>query len=154
MHIAQFNAAEVNFPLEHHSMREFVDNLGRVNDIARTWPGFVWKLQDDTGHSANIRTQENPNMAINLSVWESTDALRDFMTNSAHHYYYKNRRNWFKAPRQAHSVLWYVPVGHFPSLDEAWDRLEMLRRNGPSEEAFTFAQAGGFQPDNAGKVPS
>ena len=154
MHIAQFNAAQVNFPLDHHSMHEFVDNLGRVNDIARSWPGFIWKLQDETGHSANIRTQENPGMAINLSVWESLEKLNDFLAKSDHHYYYRNRRNWFKTPGQAHSVLWYMPVGHLPSLEDAWDRLEMLRQNGPSHEAFTFAQAKNFQPHNVNEVPS
>lgn len=140
MHIAQFNAAKVNHSLDHPSMREFTDNLGRVNDAAREWPGFVWKCQDETGHSANMRTEENPDMAINLSVWGSVESLTDFLRNSDHHYYYRNRRNWFQAPTEPHSVLWWVPVGSFPTLDDAWGRLKLLRAHGPTAQAFTFAR--------------
>jgi hypothetical protein len=35
-------------------------------------------------------------------------------------------------------VLWWVPAGHIPGLDEALSRLDQLRRDGPGPRAFTF----------------
>jgi hypothetical protein len=33
-------------------------------------------------------------------------------------------------------VMWWVPDGHRPTLDEALERLEHLKQNGASEHAF------------------
>ena len=140
MFISQFNAAKLNHSLDHPSMKKFTDSLGKVNDIARGWPGFIWKLQDNTGHSAYIRTEKNPDMAINLSVWESLENLSDFLNNSAHHYFYTNRRNWFQAPDEVHSVLWWIKKDKYPTLEEAWRRLEYLQEHGPTSYAFTFSK--------------
>ena len=35
-------------------------------------------------------------------------------------------------------VLWWVPAGHIPGLDEALSRLDLLLRDGPGPQAFTF----------------
>ena len=36
------------------------------------------------------------------------------------------------------AVLWWVPAGHEPSVDEAEERLDYLRDHGPTPYAFTF----------------
>jgi hypothetical protein len=41
---------------------------------------------------------------------------------------------------EQHLVLWWVPAGHIPSLDEALARLDLLQREGPGPEAFTFRE--------------
>ena len=38
-----------------------------------------------------------------------------------------------------HFVMWWVPVGHRPTLDEALAKLEHLRDHGASEAAFGWA---------------
>jgi hypothetical protein len=38
------------------------------------------------------------------------------------------------------SVLWWVPVGHRPTPEEARTRLRWLAENGPTARAFTFAE--------------
>jgi hypothetical protein len=38
-------------------------------------------------------------------------------------------------------VLWWVPAGHIPTVQEAVQRLELLRANGPSPDAFHFGEA-------------
>ena len=78
-------------------------------------------------------------MIVNMSVWESADALWDFVYDGDHLAYMRRRREWFERI-EAHMVLWWVPAGHTPSVDEALDRLEHLRANGPSGRAFTFKQ--------------
>ena len=139
MYLAQFNAARVKYPMSHPLMSEFVENLEGINNIARTSRGFVWKLQDESGHSANIRTAENPDMAINLSVWDSIENLIHFLEHSEHKYFLANRRKWFHPHGEAHSVLWWIAEDAFPSLDEAWRRLTYLRTHGVTPVAFTFS---------------
>jgi hypothetical protein len=39
---------------------------------------------------------------------------------------------------EAHQALWWVPVGHRPSVAEAMERIALVREHGPGPEAFTF----------------
>jgi hypothetical protein len=45
----------------------------------------------------------------------------------------------------AYLVLWWIPAGTLPTVDEAKNRLETLRSIGPSPSAFTFRSP--FGPD-------
>ena len=36
--------------------------------------------------------------------------------------------------------MWWVPAGHIPSVEEADERLDYLRANGPTAHAFGFKQ--------------
>ena len=47
---------------------------------------------------------------------------------------------WFERMLEAYSVLWWIPVGSTPTLEEAAQRLEQLQNHGPSAAAFTFKQ--------------
>ena len=86
-------------------------------------------------------------MLLNLSVWESLDTLRAFTYTTAHLEVLRRRREWFERLAVAHLVLWWVPAGHLPTIGEALDRLERLRRDGPTPAAFTFRVP--FEPDAA-----
>ena len=44
-HLAQFNIARIRYPLDDPRMREFVENVDRVNRLAEQIDGFVWRLQ-------------------------------------------------------------------------------------------------------------
>lgn len=46
---------------------------------------------------------------------------------------------WFRKMPPPVYVLWWIPEGTTPTLEEALERLEFLRSNGPSPEAFSFA---------------
>ncbi|MBC7193968.1 DUF3291 domain-containing protein, partial [Marinobacter sp.] len=53
----------------------------------------------------------------------------------------------------AYMVLWWVPAGHTPSIEEAAQKLNVLREHGPTAEAFTFKKA--FPaPDELVSVPT
>ncbi len=73
-----------------------------------------------------------------MSVWESVQALRDYVYGPEHAAVLRRRRDWFAARGTAYLVLWWVPAGHRPDLDEAGDRLARLEREGPTPEAFTL----------------
>ena len=53
---------------------------------------------------------------------------------------------------EATMALWWVPAGHLPQIGEAEEHLLLLRRVGPSPEAFTFRHAFG-PPDDSGTAP-
>ena len=138
-HLAQLNIGRTKAPLDSELLSGFVEGLEHVNALADSSPGFVWRLQTDEGDATSIRAFEDELMIVNMSVWESIDALWDFVYAGDHLAYMRRRREWFERI-EAHMVLWWVPAGHLPSVDEALDRLEHLRANGPSEHAFTFKQ--------------
>jgi uncharacterized protein DUF3291 len=119
-----------------------VANLDRINLLAEATEGFRWRLQSDEGDATSLRPF-GEDVIVNMSVWRDLEALRKFVYNSAHAEILKRRREWFAHAPQAHAVLWWVPVGHRPSLAEAAGRLEGLRRQGPSPTAFTFGKVFG-----------
>ena len=56
-----------------------------------------------------------------------------------HRQFYERRREWFEVLGEMHLVMWWVPEGHRPTLDEALARLAHLRAHGDSEHAFGWA---------------
>ena len=137
--IAQANIARAVAPLSDPVMRGFVDQLEYINSVADRSPGFVWRLQSDSGDATNIRAFDDPLIIVNMSVWESVEALYNYAFRSDHLQPLRDRRNWFAKLDRPHSVLWWVPAGHLPELREVTYRLDLLRDHGPSPAAFTFA---------------
>ena len=146
--LAQLNIGIIKGPIDSPVMAEFVANLDRINALAERTSGFVWRLQTEEGNATAIRPYpENENMAVNMSVWRDVESLNKYVYSSEHVQIMRRRREWFEKMDQAFLVLWWVPRGHRPSIEEAKARLEMLRAKGPSAEAFTFRQA--FPPPDA-----
>jgi GNAT superfamily N-acetyltransferase len=138
-HLAQLNIGRIVAPLDHPRLEPFVSNLDAVNALAEASPGYVWRLQTDEGDATALRPYPDPDVIVNLTVWESVESLKQFVYQGDHLAIFRRRREFFEVPSQAYVVLWWVPEGHIPSLEEAKDRLDFLRRHGPSPWAFTFA---------------
>ena len=81
---------------------------------------------------------DDPLDIINLSVWDGVESLKHFMYKSGHNAYLRRRREWFQAPTEPILVCWWTPVGEMPTPDAAMCRLELLRRDGPTLEAFNL----------------
>jgi hypothetical protein len=139
MHIAQVNLALPRAPIDSRELATFVALLEPVNALADGSPGFVWRLQTDAGDATGVRGFGDDRLIINMSVWESVDALAQFVYRSDHVAVMRRRREWFERMR-LFMVLWWVPAGHVPTVAEAETRLEHLREHGPSAFAFTFKQ--------------
>lgn len=137
--LAQLNIAKMTVPLDDPRIQDFVDALDPVNAIADSTPGFVWRLKSDDGNAMGFEIYGDPGYLVNISVWESPDALREFVINGNHLAIMKRRAEWFEKSDLATMVLWWVPVGHTPSVAEAQDRLDRLRADGPTEYAFSFS---------------
>jgi uncharacterized protein DUF3291 len=134
-HLAEFNVARVKYPLDDPRMKEFIDNVARVNALADNIDGFVWRLQDDSGHAMDMRVYDDATILPNLTVWENVAALERFVFKTVHARFFDRRETWFEQPKPT-LVMWWVPVGHCPGLEEGVARLDHLRAHGPSELAF------------------
>jgi hypothetical protein len=137
-HLAQLNIARMLAPLDSEQMAGFVQALEPLNALADGAPGFVWRLQTEDGDATAIRPYDDDMMIVNLTVWESVETLADFAYRSDHRDVMVQRRKWFERMAEAFMVLWWVPAGHRPSVAESKERLELLRRDGPTPAAFTF----------------
>jgi hypothetical protein len=149
--LAQLNIGIIKGPMDSPVMADFAAGLERINALADRSPGFVWRLQTEEGDATSIRPFDNENLLLNMSVWRDVESLNRYVYNSAHVELMRRRREWFERMREAFLVLWWVPAGHRPSIPEAIAKLEALRANGPTREAFTFRQA--FAPPDA-QAPS
>lgn len=137
-HLAQYNVGRLLQPLEHESISGFVNGLEPINKLAEASPGFVWRYQTDEGDATALRPYDDDQIIINFSVWTNPDALRAYTYGPEHAAFLKRRREWFEAHVESHLVMWWVPSGSIPTVEEAGDRLEHLRTHGPTERAFTF----------------
>jgi len=147
--LAQLNIGILTGPLDSPPLADFVGNLARINALAESSPGFVWRLQTDEGDATALRPMDEETL-VNMSVWKDLASLRSYVYRSAHVEVMRRRKEWFQQMSQAYLVLWWVPKGHRPSLQEAIAKLELLRSSGPTEEAFTFRQA--FPPPDAAEA--
>jgi hypothetical protein len=139
-HIAQLNVGRAVAPPGSPELADFMAALDRINALAESSPGFVWRLQSASGNATDILVSDDPRSLVNMSVWESVESLFAFVYRTGHTEVMRRRREWFEKPVEAHQVLWWIPAGHIPTTDEALQRLGELRRNGPTEQAFTFSQ--------------
>jgi hypothetical protein len=140
MNLAQLNIATPRYPTDDPRMSDFMVALDRINAVADASPGFVWRLVgEDSNDATDLRAQHGDReVMVNMSVWTDRDALRAYVYRSEHLDFLRRRTEWFDAPDGEFMVLWWVPDGHIPTVDEAIARLETLSRNGPTPEAFTF----------------
>ena len=147
-HVAQLNIGRMVAPIAAPEVADFVANLEPINALADRSPGFVWRLQTEEGNATSVHAFDDELLLLNMSVWESIEALRAFTYTTAHTAVLRRRAEWFERLAEAHLVLWWVPAGHLPSVNEAIERLERLRRDGPTPAAFTFRAP--FAADAAG----
>ena len=137
-HLAQINIARMLAPIDDPIMAEFVAQLAPVNALADKSPGFVWRLQTETGDATSIKIYEDNMIIVNLTVWESAEALREFVYKNAHHSLLRDRKRWFEKIDGPYYAMWWVPVGQLPNQGEGKARLEYLRQHGDSAYAFSF----------------
>jgi hypothetical protein len=138
--IAQINIGRMLAPIDDPVMKEFVDNLANVNAVAEASPGFVWRLQSDAGNATDIAYSDDPFVIVNMSVWTSIEALKEFTYKSHHLEIFRKRAQWFERMAAPSYTLWWIPEGHIPTVAEAKERLEHYQKHGSTEFSFWFSQ--------------
>jgi hypothetical protein len=145
------NIGRLHAPVGDPMIADFVAQLDEINALADATPGFVWRLQTEDGNATAVRAYDDELIAINMSVWESIEALGDYVYRSAHTRVLRRRREWFEHTPKETLVMWWIPAGEIPTVQEGVARLEYLRAHGSTAHAFTFRTP--FAPDDAAARP-
>lgn len=139
MHLAELNVGRLVAPTDDPRVAEFMSNLDRINGLAERLPGFVWRMKGEGGPNTgntDAKIAGDPRHVPNLTLWESVETLEHFVWNTVHRSFYERRAEWFEVLGSMHFVMWWVPEGHRPSLDEALARLAYREAHGDTDEAF------------------
>jgi GNAT superfamily N-acetyltransferase len=139
VHVAQINIGTMVAPTDDPAVADFMDNLDRINAIADEAPGFVWRLQTDSGNATEIQIFPDPLALVNMSVWESVDDLKSYVYRSEHVDFFRRRAAWFAADAKR-VALWHLEPGSIPELDDAVRRVEFQERHGPTPYSFGFGR--------------
>ncbi len=139
-HLAQINIAKGLSKLDDPVMKGFVDQLDRINALADSSPGFIWRLQTEGGDATSIHAFGDEKIIVNMSVWESFQSLRDYVYSGAHLEALKNKKYWFEKIQGPVLALWWIPAGSIPSVEDGKNALEQLKNFGSTSRAFTFAK--------------
>lgn len=136
INIARMKGVTINDPI----MKEFVDNLDKVNEIAEKSDGFVWRLKDEDNNATNFNPYNDEQIIVNYSIWESIETLEHYMYKTFHSEFLKRRKEWFHTFGQVATAMWWVKKGEIPDVTEAMEKLDYLQKNGASEIVFNFKQ--------------
>ncbi len=139
-HLAQINIARLIAPIDDPKIAEFVAQLDPINALAERSLGFIWRLKSDAGNATDVVYNDDPFVIVNMSVWESVEALRDYAYTSKHIDVFRDRAKWFEKMEKPHYCLWWIPAGHIPTVDEGRKRLEHYQQNGATQQAFWFSK--------------
>jgi heme-degrading monooxygenase HmoA len=142
MHLAELNVGRLVAPTDDPRVAEFMAALDRVNGLGKRMPGFVW-MMEGSGEPGTGNTEAkiggDPQYVSNLTVWDSVEALERFVWKTVHAQFYARRAEWFQVLGAMHFVMWRVPAGHRPTLEEGLARLDHLRAHGNSDHAFDWS---------------
>lgn len=134
INVAHMKGVNIDDPI----MKEFVDNLDNVNELAERIKGFVWRLKDEDNDATSFNPYNNEQIIINVSVWDSVEDLGNYVFKTFHSDFLKRRKEWFHTYGKVHTAMWWIPAGQFPTVKEAVKKLDDLQKNGASQEVFNF----------------
>ncbi len=139
-HLAQINIGRMVAPVDDPRIAGFISQLDSVNALADASPGFVWRLQSDSGNATDIAYNDDPFVHVNMSVWESVETLLDYVYGAEHMKVFRDRAQWFEKMDKPHYCLWWVSDGHIPTVAEGRERLEHYQKYGATPFSFWFSQ--------------
>jgi hypothetical protein len=139
-HLAQINIGRLVAPVDDPKIAEFVRQLDEINALAEKAPGFVWRLQSSSGNATDIAYSEDSFMIVNMCVWKSVEALREYVYHSDHLRVFRDRAKWFEKMDKPSYCLWWVPAGHTPTVTEGRERMEHYQQHGATQFSFWFSE--------------
>jgi Domain of unknown function (DUF3291) len=141
-HLAELNIGRLIAPTDDPRVAEFMEALDTVNSLGKRMPGFVWMAEGSgepgTGNT-DTKIHGDPQFISNLTVWENAESLEHFVWNTIHRKFYERRREWFELMGSKHFVMWWVPHGKRPTVEEGLERLVYLKAHGDSDHAFGWS---------------
>ena len=154
-HLAEFNFGVLTHEFEHPKIADFTNNIDRVNAVAARSVGFVWRMTDEDMEAAQHDPLGvlggNPRVASTLSVWRDAQSLLTFVFNTVHKQFYDRASEWFTPGISGKMVLWWVPEGTRPGIEEAVARYEHWTAEGDTDFAFGWTHLQEARPFLASK---
>jgi GNAT superfamily N-acetyltransferase len=138
-HLAQLNISTLRWPIDDPRSSGFADGLPVVNGAGEQSPGYIWRLQSDSGDATDIQVFDDPLVIVNLTLWESLESLKAFAYRGVHRDFFRRRAEWF-VEGSSRTALWWLPAGVLPTTDDAKRRLEFIDVFGASPYAFGMGQ--------------
>jgi len=146
-HLAQVNIARMRGDLADPIMAGLVSRIAEMNALAERSRGFVWRLRTDGITPEDLRTLAShfvpfkaARLFYNMTVWEDIDDLRHFVLQTKHADLLRDRHEWMDRFDRVSLALWWIPVGHRPTVGESVQRLCSIQEVGLSPYAFSFAR--------------
>lgn len=142
-YLAQANAAQMMGPLSSPLMEGMASQIKRINTLAESSSGFVWRIPSATNEQLNpivdyLHGTAPERIFFNMSVWQSIETLHHFTFESMHRALLHRKGEWIIPSEDASYVLWWVKAGRLPSITEASEKLKSIRSNGSTKLAFDF----------------
>ncbi|MEP2056883.1 MAG: DUF3291 domain-containing protein [Maribacter litoralis] len=134
INIARMKGVNINDPI----MKEFVDNLDKVNELAEHSEGFIWRLKDETNDATNFNPYNDEQVIINISVWKTVELLETFVYQTFHTDFLRRRKEWFHKFGKVSTAMWWISEGDYPTVQNAVELLDYLQKNGASQKVFDF----------------
>ena len=135
-HLAQLNLARLKAPKGDPLTEEFFNAIPAINTLAEAQPGFVWRLVGEVKDHTDVPSFLDPHLVVNISLWKDLESFRHFVYKSGHVQYIKRKKEWFQPFDGPFAVLWWVEAGEIPTLAQAKEKLELLKQDGPTQQAF------------------
>jgi len=136
--LAHINIGHLKAPIDHPSIEDFAGNLDRINLLTEESPGFVWRLKDEHNNATSFNPYNNELIIVNISVWRSLEALKQYAYHTEHMSFFKRRHEWFESTDKPHMCLWPIEDNIMPDANEGKKRLDHLWANGASSYAFDY----------------
>ena len=109
------------------------------NHGARSPDGRYLEMGDILAQNTG-RTEDNLHI-MTMAGWRDAAALHRFTyRDPLHRDGMKALRDWVDRSQGPTMVMWWAKRGDQIGLDQAWDKIQQLRRDGPGPEAFTLQQ--------------
>jgi len=142
MHLAEMNIGRLLAPTDDPRVKDFMDNLDRINGLGKRMPGFVWMMEGSgepgTGNT-DAKLDGDPQFVANLTVWETPQALSTFVYDTLHARFMDRKAEWFAVLDTPHFAMWWIEEGHIPTLQEGRDKIALIAEQGDSAQAFGWS---------------
>jgi hypothetical protein len=140
-HLAQINIGRLVAPSGDARLADFVAQLDPLNKLADATPGFVWRLQSSSGNAIDVVYSDDPLVIVNMSVWESLAALRDYTYASRHMQVFRDRAKWFEKMDKPHYCLWWCVRGTSPQSPKGNNGWSTIRPTEPRSSPSGLGKA-------------
>lgn len=146
-HLSQANIAQMRGNAQSSVMAGLVARIEEMNGLAESSEGFVWRQPGDEVTDDELLAFQDHHSPFevdrvfyNMSVWESIEALRGYIYETAHAEMLRAKHEWIEDSDETALVLWWVPAGSIPTIADSARRWQKLRAEGSTEFAFTMSR--------------